>query len=96
MFVKQDFSALKYEFLEANMHNVSSNRYLTVHVLYPYMKWISLFQIESATFGSITIRYIDEMDTMDEDGVVALSESAAEPAQTIPDTSQEEESFPGF
>ena len=60
--------------------------------------YLTIFQlqIESATFGSITIRYIDEMDTMDEDGVVALSETAAEPVQNIPDTSQEEESFPGF
>jgi hypothetical protein len=36
------------------------------------------------------------MDTMDEDGVVALSELPPEPVQNIPETSQEEESFPGF
>ena len=55
-----------------------------------------LFQIENATFGSITIRYIDELDTVDEDGVAALSRPAREPVQSIPNTSQEEESFPGF
>ena len=36
------------------------------------------------------------MDTVDEDGVVALTETTPEPVQNIPDTSQEEESFPGF
>ncbi|XP_063679441.1 exosome complex component RRP45-like [Bolinopsis microptera] len=52
--------------------------------------------IENATFGSITIRYIDELDTVDEDGVAALSRPAPESVQSIPNTSQEEESFPGF
>ena len=54
-------------------------------------------QIETATFGSITIRYIDEMDTVDEDGVAALSGQTPTSQNNIPaDTSQEEESFPGF
>lgn len=65
-----------------------------------------IFQVESATFGSITIRYIDEVETVDENGVAVLSGQRSQTAphniantssQNITNTSsQEEESFPGF